>query len=424
MAKIYREVYGCAANTADYEIASGLLKEAGFELVESPEKSDLNLIFTCVVKIPTQQRMIHRIKKLTGLKRPLIVAGCMPKTGRKTIEKIDPNASLLCPDTVEKVIDAVNSALDGKKFVLLKDLKKPKLGFPRCRKNSVIGITQIGRGCLLNCSYCIEPYRGNLFSYSLNKIVGDVNIAVKQVCKEIWITSLDNGCYGFDSGTNLAELLKALSKIERKFWIRVGMANPLHVKKILEELIEVYQSEKIFKFLHLPIQSGSDKILRLMNRGYKVRDFIEIVEKFRKKHPKLTLATDIITGFPFETEENFKETIKLLERIKPDVVNLSKFGPMPGTQAAKMKQLPQKIVNKRSRELSEVIKKTSLGKNKEWIGWMGEVLVDEGDKNTWIGRNFAYKPIIIKSTKNIFGKFVKVKIENVSANCLIGKIIS
>lgn len=421
MVKVYAEAYGCSSNFADYEIALGLLKKVGFDIVDSVEKSDLNIIFTCAVKLPTLQRMIFRIKELTKLKKPLIIAGCMPKTDLEKIEKINPQACLIAPDQIEKIVDVAKAALERKKLSYLEDLKKPKINLPKFRKNPVIGITQVGRGCLSNCAYCVEPYRGKLFSYPLEGIIEDIKAALKQGCKEIWLTSLDNGCYGFDLKTNLAELLKEVCKIEGKFFVRVGMANPLHIKKILKELIETYKNEKIFKFLHLPIQSGSDKILKLMKRGYKVKDFIEIVEKFRKKFPNISLATDIIVGFPYENDSDFKKTLQLIEKVKPDVVNISKFGARTGTEAVNMKQLDVKIVNERSKIISELVKKITLEKNKAWIGWKGEVLIDEIIGNEFVGRNFAYKPVVVKTKENIFGKFVNVEITDITSNSLIAK---
>lgn len=421
MTKIYITVYGCASNVSDYEIASGLLRQAGFEFTDDAKKSDLNIIFTCAVKVPTVQKMIFKIKELTKLNKPLIVAGCMPKTDRDTIEKINPNASLLCPDSIEKIVDVVHATLNGKKIIFLDDLNKPKLNLPRCRRNQVIGITQIGRGCLLNCSYCAEPYKGKLFSYPVDAIVEDVKTALNQGCKEIWLTSLDNGCYGFDSNTNLAELLTAICKIKEKFLIRVGMANPLHVKKFLNELIEAYKNEKIFKFLHLPVQSGSNRILKLMRRGYTAKDFIEIVEEFRKEIPQITLATDIIVGFPGESHSDFKKSLKLIEKVRPDIVNISRFGARTKTEATKMKQLDVKTVSERSKIISELVKKITFEKNKSWIGWKGEVLIDEKIEDGFVGRNFAYKPIVIRTKENLFGKFVNVEVTNATQNSLIAK---
>ncbi|HIE14939.1 TPA: radical SAM protein, partial [Candidatus Bathyarchaeota archaeon] len=213
-----------------------------------------------------------------------------------------------------------------------------------------------------------------------------------------------------------------ICKIKGNFFVRVGMMNPQWVKLILDDLIEVYKNEKIFKFLHLPLESGSDDILKLMNRGYKVEDFLEIVERFREEIPSLTLSTDIIVGFPSESNRDFEATVKIIKEVKPDVVNLSKFGPKPGTKAAKLKQLDPQIIKKRSRELHDLIKTVRLQCNRKWVGWGGEVLIDERGKDGFIARNFAYKPIVIPASKNLFGEFVKVKIVKAKSNYLVGRI--
>jgi len=177
---------------------------------------------------------------------------------------------------------------------------------------------------------------------------------VKDGCTDIWLTSQDNGCYGLDIGSSLPELLNTVSKIQGKFTVRVGMMNPTHTKQIVDELIEAYRNEKIRKFLHLPVQSGSNRVLKAMKRGYVVEDFVEIVEKFRQAFPNLTLSTDIIVGFPSETGEDFQATMELMKKIQPQKVNISKFGSRPKTEAAKMKQLPIEKINERSRKLHEL----------------------------------------------------------------------
>ncbi len=359
MKKIYASVFGCPSNIADYEIALGLLKQTGFEIVESAEAADLNIIFTCIVKNPTEQRMVRMIQELTKPGKPLIVAGCMPKTSHRTIEKINPSASLVGPDSIEHIVDVACGALNGKKIIFVSDERKPKLGLPRIRKNKTVGIVPISIGCLSQCSYCAVKFaRGRLQSYPIEKIVEEVGKLVKESCAEIWLTSQDNGCYGFDTETNLAALLKKVCLVDSKFKIRVGMMNPAYVKneKLLNGLVEAYKNEKVMKFLHLPVQSGSDRILRLMKRGYTVAEFEKIVERFRKEIPDLFLSTDIIIGFPGETEKDFQATIKLLKKVKPNKVNVSKFGARPGTEASKMKQLDIKIINERSKRLHRIVK--------------------------------------------------------------------
>ncbi|MEM5844137.1 MAG: radical SAM protein, partial [Candidatus Aenigmatarchaeota archaeon] len=227
-------------------------------------------------------------------------------------------------------------------------------------------------------------------------------------------------------GKNLANLLEKICEIEGKFFVRVGMVNPFYTRKILEELIQAYKNEKVFKFLHLPIQSFSESVLEKMRRGYKPKDALEIIEKFYEAFPHLTLSTDIIVGFPSETEQDFQETLKFIEKVKPDIVNISKFGPRPGTEAAKMKQLPQATIKKRSKEAFELVRRISFEKNQRWLNWEGLCLIDEkGAKSkTFIARNFAYKPIVVKSEKNLLGQFKNVRITEAKSNYLIGEIIS
>ena len=416
--KVYMETYGCSANQADGEIMLGLLNK-NFEIVKSQNDSDINIINTCIVKTPTENRMRYRIKKLYSTGKPLVVAGCMPKTQKNIIEKIAPRASLIGSDSISLIYDVVKRTLSNEKVIITKDLRKPKLCLPRLRKNPMIDICEISTGCLGSCSFCeVKFAKGILFSYPLEKIVEEIKESLKEGCKEIWITSQDCGCWGKDCKSSLPELLNKICKIKGKFFIRVGMMNPGHVKNILNELINSYKSEKMYKFLHLPVQTGSDRILKKMNRRYNVNDFKKIVETFRKEFPLLTLSTDIIVGFPDETEKDFRLTLKLIKEIKPEIVNISKFGARPGTKAAKMKKLPAKIVNERSKKLMEVVKNIQLEKNKEWIGWEGEVLVDEVLKKNIIGRNFAYKPVVLKEGK--IGEFKKIEINSVSRTCLIG----
>lgn len=417
--KIFAEVYGCSANLSDFEIALGLLTKKNYKIVESVNDSDLNIIFTCIVKTPTANRMIHRIRELTELKKPLVVAGCMPKTEKDIIERINPQASLIGPNSLEKISDAVKSSLSNGRVIFTKDLKKPKLCVPRVRKNRIVEICEIASGCLSNCSYCETKFaRGKLFSYPEDLIVKEVKNSLNQRCKEIWLTSQDCGCYGRDMNSSLPELLQAVCKIKEKFFVRVGMMNPTYVKHMLDDLMDSYKSEKIFKFLHLPVQSGSNRILKIMNRGYSINDFKDIVKKFKKEFPFLTLSTDIIVGFPSEKNNDFQKTVDLIKEVEPDIVHISKFGPRPGTEAAKMEQLPRKIINGRTKKFVEVVEKVKLKNNQKWLNWEGEVLIDEtGKKGSIIGRNFAYKLVL---TKGKLGTFRKVKIKSVRPTYLIG----
>jgi tRNA A37 methylthiotransferase MiaB len=202
------------------------------------------------------------------------------------------------------------------------------------------------------------------------------------------------------------------------------MMNPDHVLGMLDELVEAYKHENVFKFLHLPVQSGDDTVLRLMNRRYTVDEFRKVVEAFREQVPRLTLSTDVICGFPEESREAFENSKKLVAEVKPDIVNVSKFFSRPKTPAERLVPLTPKELNRRSRELAELSRRVSFEKNRAWMGWEGTVLFDEkGKEGSWMGRNFAYKPVVVKTRECLLGKFAQVKVVNVFSTYLEAKVV-
>jgi len=424
--RVYIETYGCSANKSDSEIMMGILTEAGFEIVNSIDLADIAIINTCIVKTPTAKRMERRIREIYSSNKPLIVAGCMTKAEPERIEKLAAKTSIITPDAVEKIVDAVKRTLNGEK-VIVDSEKREKVLLPKIPFNKIVSIVQISSGCLSACTFCeTRIARGILKSYRPSSIIERIKEDVKYGFKEFWITSQDNACYGFDIGTNLAELLNAIVKIEGNFFLRVGMMNPAHLirkRDLLENLIQVFKNEKIFKFVHLPVQSGSNKVLKDMNRGHSIEEFLEVVDLFKKEIPEITVSTDIIVGYPTETEEDFEKTINLLKTLEPDVVNISRFFIRPKTPAEKLKRLPIEIVNERSKKAHELVREITLKKNKKYLGKSLEVFVDEiGKDNSYIGRTMNYKPVVIKTDEDILGKVVKVEIVDAKSNFLIGKI--
>ena len=422
MAKIFVEAYGCSASFADSEMISGLIVNGGHTLATSPSESDLNLIVTCSVKDTTASKMMYRIKSLKT--SPLIVAGCLAKAEQNNVEKFVENASLLGPNSLGKTLDVINSTLMGKKQIALEDSDLSKVGLPKVRLNSAVGIVEIASGCMSECTFCqTKLAKGDLSSYRLGDIVRQVQTEIKEGCKEVWLTSTDNGCYGFDIGTDLPTLVNAVSEIPKDFMIRVGMMNPMYMSRIKQNLIESYDNEKVFKFLHIPVQSGSDKVLNDMKRGHTSETFREIVKKTKERFENFTISTDVIVGFPSETEEDFQKTITLLDETKPDVVNLSKYSARPGTDAAELKQIDAAEIKRRSKVIFNQINKISLKSNEKWIGWKGKVLFDENTEDGIKGRNYAYKPISIDEEVNI-GQSHIVEITKATRKRLIGKIAS
>ena len=343
---------------------------------------------------------------------------------KDTVEKFTENASLLGPNSIGKTLQVIDSTLRGEKHVALEDSDLTKVGLPKVRLNPTVGIIEIASGCMSECTFCqTKISKGDLSSYRLGDIVRQVQTEVKDGCKEIWLTSTDNGCYGFDIGTDLPSLINSVADIPEDFMIRVGMMNPMYMPRIRKDLVQAYENDKVFKFLHIPVQSGSDKVLHDMKRGHTSETYKEIVKKMREKYADFTISTDIIVGFPSETEDDFEETVNLLDETKPDIVNLSKYSARPGTDAATWKQIDVGEIKRRSKIIFEQINKISLENNKKWIGWVGKVLFDESINNEIKGRNFAYKPISVKNNVEI-GQYHTVEVIDATTNGLIGKIAS
>jgi MiaB-like tRNA modifying enzyme len=422
MAKIFVEAYGCSASFADSEMISGLIQNGGHTLANNSTDSDLNIVVTCSVKDSTANKMMYRINSLKT--KPLIVAGCLPKAEKDTIEKFSENASLLGPNSLGKTLQVINSTLKGTKQIALEDSDLSKVGLPKVRLNPAVGIIEIANGCMSECTFCqTKISKGDLNSYRLGDIVRQVQTEINEGCKEVWLTSTDNGCYGFDIGTDLPSLVNAIVDIPNEFMIRVGMMNPMYMPRIKEKLIESFDNDKVFKFLHIPVQSGSDKVLHDMKRGHTAGTYREIVNKVKQRFSEFTISTDIIVGFPSETEEDFQKTVALLDETKPDVVNLSKYSARPGTDAAELKQIDAAEVKRRSKIIFEQISKLSMESNRKWIGWKGKVLFDETTEEGIKGRNFAYKPVFVDGDIKI-GQSYTVEIIDATVKRLVGKIAS
>ncbi len=422
MAKVRIESYGCSASMADSEMIAGLLKSNGHELVSDVNGADVNLIVTCTVKDVTANRMVYRIKDLTMSGKPLVVAGCLAKAEPDRVERLSPRASMLGPHSIDKAVEVVNAALNGGRSVVLTDSIKPKVNLPRLRFNPVVSIVEIASGCMSECTFCeTKIAKGKLRSYRIGDIVRQVKEDVREGCREVWLTSTDNGPYGRDLKCNLADLISEVSGVEGDFMIRVGMMNPMHIPFILEDLIEAYRNDKVFKFLHIPVQSGSEKILRLMKRGHKAQLFADISRRFRDEFKQFTIATDVIAGFPEEDEVDFHQTLELLKKVEPDVINISKYSARPRTEANLMDKVDVKIVKERTGELHQLANSIGYRRNRTWRDWRGEILVDEITNDGVRGRNFAYKPVFVKE-KVILGTKTNVKINKISRHFLFGKI--
>ncbi len=418
MVKIYFQTHGCSTNQSESEIMKGLLREAHFKIVSDARDADLIIINVCTVK--GEEKPLREIRKLKESfpEKKMIVAGCITKVILGETRKIKDDISFINTHNILSVVEVVEENINDNVVEALGKDEYKKINLPKLRKNPVVGIVPILNGCAGYCSYCSVKYvKGRLFSYPLEDIRKEALKCLNDGCRELWITSQDNAAYMIDreAKTKLPELVADLASIETDFSIRIGMMNPGHLLDVLEDMIKVYKNSKIFKFLHVPIQSGNDDILRLMKRNYTSSDFKKIISKFTNSIPDITISTDLIVGFPTETDQQFRDSLDLIKAIRPDVLNISRFQPRPGTPAAKMDgQLDGGIIKERSRLLTDIFTNISRMNNERWIDWEGDVLIDEkGKDDSWIGRNFAYKPVVVKGNIRL-GDIVRVKIKKVA----------
>ena len=425
---VFIKNYGCSSNTADTEVMAGCLTHAGFHLAETESQADLLIYNTCAVKGPTENRILNDIKKAPTSKK-VIVAGCLPKISYERLCHEAHFDGVVGPAWGSDIVAVATRVLAGEKVIALDSPREmPALNLPRQTSNPAVSVLPINFGCLGSCAYCCVVFaRGKLRSYGIREIVKRIQTDYAAGAREFWLTSQDTASYGRDLHTNLAELLLAVGAVNGDFRARVGMMTPNLVLDMSEKLLCAYGSSKVFKFLHLPVQSGDDGVLKGMRRFYTTTQFKEIVEAFRAEFPDLTLATDLIVGYPGETEEAFQNTLRLLEEVKPDITNVSKFFARPKTASWEVKDelVDKEETKRRSAVAAELAKKISADCNLRWVGWTGEVLIDERGKvpGSLVGRNFAYKPIVINSSEDLLGKTRKVRVVEALGTYLKGEFL-
>jgi len=403
--KFYVESYGCTMNQGETEMIAENLEEEEHIQVNSPDEADKALIGTCVVIKKTEERMKRRIEELEEKCSDVLVAGCLSSTRKEEMRERCPDLDFIYPSDVEMSYRPLKS-----------------------QGNSVIGTIPISSGCLGNCTYCITRLaRGRINSRSSSEIKERFEKLLSTSTKEIRLTSQDAALYGKDLNTDLNELLKELLSIEGEYRLRIGMMNVDTLKPIKSDLMDLMEDRRIYTFLHLPLQSGSDKILKKMNRNYTVNEWKNTVEDFKKRFSDLTLSTDVIVGFPGETEEDFDKTKKIITETKPDVINVTRFSPRKGTKAAEMKdKVHSRKKKERSKQMTDLRFKISRESNEKYVDRKTKVLVlEEGKENSLKGRMDNYKVVVIKNAdEEIIGQWKEVKIKSAEDIYLLGEIIS
>lgn len=409
---------GCAANFGDgekiarvfadeYHVVFGMTETQTNE-AQLPQAFVLNV---CTVKGNAGALKLLRETLSTAPEAKIFITGCAPKDFRDEVAKI-----------TDKVV-----------FTSLKELRQEKPTLKRVqgdlliRESSPVGIVNIEEGCLDACAYCsTRLVKGRLRSYPAADILQQVKRLVNDGCIEIQLTGQDCGCYGFDTGTNLAELVQQiLAEVPGNYKMRLGMGNPRHMMQYLDKLIECFKDDRVYKFIHLPVQSGSENILRAMNRKHSAADYVMLAEAFNQI-PLFTLSTDLIVGFPGESEQDFNDTLDILEKTRPTVCNITRFVARPNTPAYNMlAAVPDQVKHTRSAALAEAFQKIATENNARWIGLTETVVIEKPGyrKGTYIARNAAYRPVAITSDRPLQpGERFTVTITDAEPFALIGRI--
>ena len=426
--RIFVKTFGCSHNASDSEYMIGILAQNGYEIVDNLEDSDLTIINSCTVKSPSQAAFLNTVTKSKQYNKHVVVGGCVPQAERnlKGLE----NCSIVGVSQIDKIDYIVKNTFEGNVVRLLENKTLPSLLLPKIRRNKYIEIIPISQGCLGSCTYCkTKQARGKLISYPIKQIVEACKRAWENNAKELWVTSEDTAVYGRDIGTNLPTLMiEILKYVPKDVMIRIGMANPPYILENVNQMIKVLNHPNVYSFIHIPVQSGSNAVLDKMLREYTIEEFNYLCDRFIEGVPNITIATDIICGFPSETRENFEETLNMVEKYKFPVINISQFYPRPGTVAAKWKKIDTKEVHYRSKTLAELFGSYSNYKhllNTTQRVWVHDTNEEEKNKeeNMMVSHNKSYVKVLIPKDEKLYGKELIVKIRDVYKWHCVGEII-
>ncbi|KAK6491616.1 threonylcarbamoyladenosine tRNA methylthiotransferase [Huso huso] len=426
--KIWMRTWGCSHNNSDGEYMAGQLAAYGYKMTENPSEADLWLLNSCTVKNPAEDHFRNSIKKAQEQDKKVVVAGCVPQA-QPRMEYLK-GLSIIGVQQIDRVVEVVDETIKGHSVRLLgqkkdngKRLGGARLDLPKIRKNPLIEIISINTGCLNACTYCKTKHaRGDLASYPAEELVERARQSFLEGVCEIWLTSEDTGAYGRDIGTDLPTLLwKLVEVIPEGAMLRLGMTNPPYILEHLEEMAKILNHPRVYAFLHVPVQSASDSVLMDMKREYCVADFRRVVEFLKEKVPGITIATDIICGFPGETDEDFWETMKLVEEYKFPSLFINQFYPRPGTPAAKMEQVPAQVKKQRTKELSQLFHSYNPYDHK--VGERQHVLVTEEsfDAQYNVAHNKFYEQVLVPKKPEFKGKMIEVDIYETGKHFMKGQ---
>jgi MiaB-like tRNA modifying enzyme len=312
--RVHIKTYGCTLNQADSDIIESVLKRSGAEITENGDSADVIVVNTCTVKSITAQKILYRLNRMEKAGMKVIATGCMAGANRNLIERYAPSASIVSTSNIGDIPKIAERLCKGERAVVDNHKIVDRLAFFEPR-NEVIARIPINDGCISACTFCETRFaRGPLNSFSEARIVDAITRSVIAGAKEVQLTSQDIGAYGRDTGTSITKLMERIAEIDGDFKVRIGMINPEHLHRCVDDFISAMNAPKFYKFVHIPVQSGSNKVLKEMGRCYKIEEFDACVKELRKKIDNVTIETDVIVGFPTESEEDFGATVDFIKR--------------------------------------------------------------------------------------------------------------
>jgi tRNA-2-methylthio-N6-dimethylallyladenosine synthase len=437
--KVYIETYGCQMNLSDTEIILSLLNDYGFTDTDNVNESDVILINTCSVREHAEKRIYSRLSNLKKYKKtnPGIVIGilgCMAERLRNQLLEKEKLVDLIVgPDEYRKLPALIENTLEtGDKGIAVKLSKIETYDdIKPVRKKGISAWVTIMRGCDKFCSFCVVPFtRGRERSRKLNNIISELIELEQNGVKDIWLLGQNVNSYR-DGGNDFADLLKLSSKKVHSLRIRFTTSHPYDLSEKL--LVTMSESDNICKYIHLPVQSGSDRILKLMNRLYTVKQYVNIIEYARKLMPDIAFSTDIIAGFPTETQEDHQMTLNLMKEIKYDGAYTFAYSPRENTKAYSIDDnVNEEIKRNRLEEIIDLQRKISIEVNTKLIGKTKEIIIESTSKKSddfLMGRTDCNKPVIIprfnkkNNTENKIGDTLKIIVTKINSATLFGETL-
>ncbi len=434
--KIYLQTFGCQMNVYDSERLMGLLISEGHTITRNKEEADVIVLNTCSVREKAERRALGRLSDFYRYKQKnpevmLVVAGCMAQRMGEDLLKTQPYLDLvLGPDQIFQLPQYIGNHRDSTRVSVCasrEDFESHEIWEKEilpARKTPFTSFVAISRGCDNFCSYCVVPYvRGPERNRPTDQIIREVQLIDESGAKEVSLIGQNVNSYQFE-GKDFADLLQMVNDQTQIEWIRFMTSHP---KDLSEKLIDrIATLPKVCEHIHLPLQSGSERILEKMNRGYTSTDYLKLVERIKEKIQDVSLTTDVIVGFPTETEDDFQKTQEMMKNVGFDSAFLFRYSVREGTKAAFLTDnVLEEEKLRRLYTLIELQKKISQKKNQRFVGKVIQVLVDEKsrrDQNKWKGKTRTNHTVIIERNENILGKIVSVKISEVDSFTLFGSL--